>query len=302
MTMLPTELPGAQLRPVQTEGETSARRFLVSTFVESKAGLFGLVTLVVLVLGCWGLPLIYRANPNAIDVAHILSPPGNGHPLGTDDLGRDVLARFLVAGQVSVTVGFAAALTAMTLGVTCGVVAALRQGLVDSVLMRIVDVLMAIPGLLFVIFLAVVFRPTTLLLVLVVGFVSWQVPARLVRADALLILGQPYTEAARQMGASDFRLAMRYILPNAIGTIVVTLTFQIANAILIISGLSFLGFGVPPPTPSWGSMLTDAQTYVFQDAWWLIYPPGLAIILTVAAVNFVGDALHDSFEVRLLRR
>ncbi|WP_432970766.1 ABC transporter permease [Dactylosporangium sp. CA-233914] len=277
-------------------------RATLHTFAQNTTGVAGVLLLLLIAAACWIGPLFYHAEPNAIDPTASLTAPSHDHPLGTDQLGRDVLARLLHGGQVSLLIGLAAAVTATVLGVACGVVAGLYGGWVDSMLMRFVDVMIAIPTMFFVLLLATIFRPSAPLLIIVGAIGAWLVPARLMRAEAQSIMARPYVEAARGMSARNGRLVRRYLVPNSIGTIVVNLTFQVADAMLLIAGLSFLGFGIPAPTASWGSMLSNAQDFIFQGAWWLVYPVGGAILLTVVAVNLVGDALRDAFDVRLRDR
>jgi peptide/nickel transport system permease protein len=280
----------------------SQRKQIILALVANRAGVIGAGLLVAIVVFCVLGPIVYTADPDAVDPALALSPPDGGHPLGTDQLGRDVLARLMKGGQVSLLIGLAAGMTATFLGVTWGVIASMSPRFVDAALMRFVDVLMSIPVLFFVLLLAASFRPTAFLLILVAALGSWLIPARLMRAESLSLLSRPYVEAAQGMAATRRRIFGLYLMPNSIGTIVVVLTFQIADAILLIAGLSFLGFGVPPPTASWGSMLSDSQDFIFQNAWWLIYPVGGMIFITVIAVNLIGDALRDSFEIRLQSR
>ncbi len=169
-------------------------------------------------------------------------------------------------------------------------------------MMRIVDTFLAIPTLLLLIYLAAVFKPTLGLLIVVISAVSWLSPARLIRGEALTLRVRDYVKAVRVMGGGSGRIVLRHIIPNAVGTIVVNATFQIADAILIMALLSYLGLGLPPPAANWGGMLSDGVNYVYDGYWWLIYPAGLAIILTVVAFNLIGDAIRDSLEVRLQKR
>ncbi|MDA8117531.1 MAG: ABC transporter permease, partial [Actinomycetota bacterium] len=171
-----------------------------------------------------------------------------------------------------------------------------------TVMMRVVDAFLAIPTLLLLIYLASVFRPTLKLLIIVIAGVSWLSPARLVRGEALSLRVRDYVKAVRVMGGGSRRIVARHIVPNAIGTIVVNATFQVADAILVMAVLSYLGLGLPPPAANWGGMLSDGVNYVYAGYWWLIYPAGFAIILTVVAFNLIGDAIRDSLEVRLQRR
>ena len=170
---------------------------------------------------------------------------------------------------------------------------------VDSVMMRIVDIMLAIPTLVLLLVVASIFRPDLLMLIVIISLLSWLVPARLVRGEALTLRTREYVQAVRMMGGGGRRTIIRHIVPNAIGVIVVNATFQVADAILLLAVLSFLGLGLPPPAASWGGILSDGLNYLYDGYWWLIYPAGLAIVITVISFNFIGDALRDSFDVRL---
>lgn len=262
------------------------------------ASWLGVGVLGVIMLFCWLGPLVHPGDPLQVNAIDSLQPPSGSHPLGTDTLGRDVLARLMGGGQLSLATGVLTAVIGVVLGTVLGLTAATRGGVVDTVLMRVVDMAMALPAIFIIMLLSVMLRPGPWLLSVLVALGLWAIPARLVRAEALSILSRPYCEAALSLGSSRLRLSVKHILPNSFGTIAVAFTFLVADAILLIAALSFLGFGIAPPAPSWGGMLTDAQTYIFVNAWWLIYPPGLLIILTIVAVNLVGDGLRDSIETR----
>ncbi len=230
------------------------------------------------------------------------SPPSLGHLLGTDPAGFDMMGRVMYGGEVSLEVGFAAAGIATVIGVVWGAVSGFFGGWVDALMMRIVDVLLSVPLLFLLIVLAVIFQPSLPLLILVIAFVAWLVPARLVRGETLSLRVREYVQAVRVMGGSGRRIVVRHIIPNTIGTIVVNATFNVADAILLLAALGFIGLGVPLPQTDWGSMLANGVNYALNGYWWEIYPTGLAIVLVVVAFNFVGDALRDAFEVRLQRR
>ena len=318
----PSELPGAELaglRPVDlaeevlgapSGGEVVAHGgvFVRSArvFVENKLAVVGLAVIVLAVLfSCVG-PFFYHTNQtnsqaallNSFENAH----PNGQHLLGTDQQGYDILGRLMYGGQRSLLVGFLAALIATVIGVAYGAVSGFFGGWVDAVMMRIVDVLLSIPILFFLIVLATIFHPSLFVLVVVIGIVSWLVPARLVRGNTLSLRVREYVQAVRVMGGSRTRIIARHIIPNTIGTIIVNATFQIADAILLLAALGFLGLGVPPPQTDWGSMLSHGVDNAIAGYWWEIYPAGLAIVLVVVAFNFVGDALRDSLEVRLQQR
>ncbi|MHB8146708.1 MAG: ABC transporter permease [Vulcanimicrobiaceae bacterium] len=252
-----------------------------------------LLWLAFVVLACALGPLAIHANPNATDVAAAFAPPSAQHWLGTDDLGRDELLRVLVGGRVTIAVGAVAAAVAMVIGSVYGALCGYYGGWIDALLMRAVDVFMSVPTLFLLLFLAAIFHGNIATLMLVIGVTSWLGPARLVRGEILTLKERLYVEAARSIGATDARIIFRHLIPNAFGTIVTTTTFMVASAMLAETALSYLGIGVRAPTPSWGNLLSGAQSDIFARAYWLILPPGLAILLTVAAFNFAGDAIRE---------
>ena len=205
-------------------------------------------------------------------------------------------------GQAALEIGFFAAFVAIVIGTLFGAVSGLVGGFVDSALMRVVDVFLSVPFLFVVLILAVKFGASVLSLSLVIGFFAWQVPARLVRGEVLTIRERDYVLAARTAGAGSWRLISRHLLPNALGVVIVNVTFQVADAILAVSYVGFLGFGLHFPNVDWGDLLSEGSTYLQDGYWWLIYPVGACIVLTVMALNFIGDALRDAMDVRLRRR
>ena len=217
-------------------------------------------------------------------------------------MGYNVLGRLMVAGQSTLEVGLAAAVIATLVGTLWGAVAGFIGGWVDSALMRIVDALLAIPALLLILLLTTVVTPSVVMVIFVLGLISWLITARLVRGQVLVIKSLDYVQAARQMGERSWHIVTRHLVPNVIGLVVVQATFEVANAILLFAALSFLGLGPPPPATNWGGMLNDGLNYVFDGYWWLIYPAGVCIVITVVAFNMIGDAIRNSLEVRLSRR
>ncbi|MDA8310007.1 MAG: ABC transporter permease [Actinomycetota bacterium] len=274
----------------------------VQTFFEHRLAIVGLVIAIGMVLFCFVGPLIYHTDQVNDNLSQVMRPPSSRFPLGTDALGHNVLGRLMVGGQSSIEMGIAAAFLASIVGTIWGAVAGFVGGAVDAAMMRVVDTLLAIPTLLLMLMVASIFTPTIPVLILALTMVSWLVTARLVRAEALSLRSQEYVQAAVSCGSRRWRIVFRHIIPNAAGTIVVQTTFQIANAILLLAALSFLGLGPPPPATNWGEMLTNGLTYIYAGAWWLIYPAGIAIVLTVLSFNFLGDALRDALDVRLQRR
>jgi peptide/nickel transport system permease protein len=208
----------------------------------------------------------------------------------------------MVGGQISLELGFASAIVATVVGTLWGAIAGYVGGWLDAVMMRLVDDALAVPLLFLLIVLATIITRTPLSMILIISLASWLSIARLVRGEALSLRVREYVQAVRVMGGGGTRIVLRHIVPNAVGTIVVNATFQVADAILIVASLSFLGLGVPPPHADWGNMLSDGTAFTQNGYWWMILPPGLAIVLVVVAFNFLGDALRDAFEVRLRRR
>jgi peptide/nickel transport system permease protein len=208
----------------------------------------------------------------------------------------------MFGGQTTLVVGLVVALLATSFGVIWGAIAGFAGGLVDSVMMRTVDTMLAIPTLFLLLFLASIFTPSEPLLILVIASVAWLVPSRLVRAETLSLRSRQFVEAARAQGAGTPRIIFRHIIPNVFGTVAVNATFQVADAILAVTSLSFLGLGIPPPAANWGGMLSNGVNYVYSGYWWQIWPAGVCIVAVVVAFNFIGDGLRDAVEVRLQKR
>jgi peptide/nickel transport system permease protein len=308
--MSATPVTPVEERPEPAGGEAQAlggglTAQLVRVFIQNRLAVVGLGVIVFAVLFCWIGPLIYHTNQTDAHKAlagSLNAPPSGAHLLGTDDSGFDVLGRIMYGGQISLEVGLAAAGIATVVGVLVGAIAGFFGGIVDTLLMRFVDVLLSVPILYLLIVLARIFNPSVEVLILVVGFTAWLVPARLVRGETLSLRVRDYVQAVRVMGGGNTRIVLRHIIPNTIGTIIVNATFQVADAILLLASLGFIKLGVQAPQTDWGTMLSNGVSYVFSGYWWEIYPTGIAIVLVVVAFNFVGDALRDAFEVRLERR
>ncbi|TME67699.1 MAG: ABC transporter permease [Chloroflexi bacterium] len=280
----------------------SAWRQASYVFLENRLAVAGLAYVVLMVLFCFVGPFIYRTNQINTDIANLTAVPSPAHLLGTDIVGKDVLGELMVGGQTSLEIGLTAALLATTFGVLWGAIAGFAGGWLDQVMMRIVDSLLAIPTLFLLLVLAAMFTPSLPMLIIIVALVAWLVPARLIRGETLSLRTREYVDAVRVMGGSNVRIVLRHIIPNTIGTIMVNATFQVADAILLIATLSYLGLGVPPPSTNWGDMLSDGVSYTYAGYWWLIFPAGIAIVTTVVAFNLIGDAMRDAFEVRLQKR
>ena len=244
---------------------------------------------------CAAAPLLTGYEFDAIDLGSIREAPSLDHWMGTDDLGRDLFTRILYGGRVSILIGVLSAVIGTLLGSTVGSVAGFYGGRLDNVLMRTTDVAYAIPTLPLLIVLASYTAATGVSMALIIGLLSWMTTARVVRGEVLSIKEMAYVEAARSLGATDWRILFQHILPNAVGPIVVGATLAVGNAIIVESSLSFLGLGVQPPTPTWGNMLMDAQATMVTKPWLTIFP-GMAILLVVLAVNFIGDGLQDALD------
>jgi ABC-type dipeptide/oligopeptide/nickel transport system permease subunit len=259
----------------------------------------GVVLLLIVVGAALTAPLLAPHDPTEQDTGHRLAPPAwdpDGlamYPLGTDQVGRDLLSRLLYGARVSLALGLSCTIVASVMGIALGLLAGLGPPRLGEAIMGVADVQLAFPFLVLAIALIAVVGPSFLSLVVILSVFGWVQFARLVRGDVLAERERDYVLAARTVGASEVRVAVRHILPNVLSPVVVIWTFTLAQIILIESALSFLGLGVQPPTPSWGSMLADGRNYI-DTAWWLGTFPGLAIMVTVLAVNLVGDALRDA--------
>jgi peptide/nickel transport system permease protein len=243
-------------------------------------------------------------DPVAMDLSDRLLPPAfapggdPGHLLGTDALGRDILSRIMYGGRVSISVGVGAVLLAGSSGVLLGAAAGYYGGLLDTVIMRLADVFLAIPFLLLGMAVVATLGPSVINLILVLGAVRWTTYGRVIRGEALSVREKEYVHAARACGASGRRIVFRHVLPNVVNPVVVIATLEIANMIIYESALSFFGLGVKPPQPTWGNMLSDGRDYI-HTAWWLTTLPGFVIFVTVLALNIVGDWLRDVLDPRL---
>ena len=280
----------------------SGWRLALREFVRNRLAVVGVGLLVFFVVFSFFGPLFYHGNILQANLIDAHDPPGAGHPLGTDVNGFDILGQLMKGGQDALEIGFFAAFVAITIGSLVGSVAGLIGGIVDTVLMRITDVFLSIPFLFVVLILAVKYGASVLSLSLVIGAFSWQFPARLVRGEVLTIRERDFVLAARTAGANNWRLIRKHLLPNALGVMVVNVTFQVADAILAVAYVGFLGFGLHYPNTDWGDLLSDGAGYLTDGYWWMIWPVLTCIVLTVMALNFIGDALRDSLDVRLRRR
>ncbi|MGB8180362.1 MAG: ABC transporter permease [Acidimicrobiales bacterium] len=274
-------------------------------FMHNKLAIASVAYLVLTLIFCYVGPIFYHTNQT--NQAQALSAVWNAHPsaqhwLGTDSSGFDELGRIMYGGEYSLTLGMLAGLITIVVGTVYGMVSGFVGGVVDTVMMRILDAFLSIPYLFLLISLFTIFSRSTTFLIIIIGITGWWANARIIRGDALLIKKLEYTQAATAMGASKWHVIRRHVFPNSISNIVTVATFSVADAILFLSALGFLGLGILPPQTDWGTMLQNGTAQISNGYWWEIYPLALMFILVVVAINYIGDALRDTFEVRLLER
>ncbi len=264
-----------------------------------KLAVFGACGIALLTLACVFGPMLLPYSDTFIDIRQRFAPPLSGpHILGTDPLGRDLLARLLMAGRISLAVGFCAMIIAMAIGVCVGLIAGFYEGVIGAALMRFVDAMLCFPSIFLLLAISALIQPSVPSIVLLIAMTSWMEVARVVEAQIRSLKTRDFVQAAVSFGASNRRIMFRELLPNAIAPIVVAATLNVAHAILAESYISFLGYGIQPPTPSWGNMLESAQSYLTR-APWLAILPGAAITLAVTSFNFAGDGLRDTLDPRM---
>jgi peptide/nickel transport system permease protein len=274
-------------------------------FTHNKLAIGSVAFIVLLVLFCYLGPVLYHTNQT--DQATALNnvfnaPPSAKHLLGTDSSGFDELGRIMFGGEYSLSLGILAGVITIVVGTIYGMVSGFFGGIVDTIMMRILDAFLSIPLLFLLITLVAVFTRSTVFLIVIIGVTGWFGNARIIRGDALLIKKLEYSQAATAMGASKFHIILRHVLPNSMSNIVTVATFSVADAILFLSTLGFLGLGIPAPQTDWGTMLQEGSVQQSNGFWWEIYPTALLFVLLIVAITYIGEALRDAFEVRLLER
>jgi peptide/nickel transport system permease protein len=294
--------------PVPAVAETRIRKYKRrSLWVDywmrlrkNTTAVIGMVMLALVLLTCVSAPLFidYEADVVKVNIGERLEFPAEGRLLGTDEIGRDVFARIIWGGRISLFVGIASVFLGSAIGLALGAIAGYYGSKLDSWIMRGLDVFMAIPSMLLMITLASIMKPTTwnLTLAISIGFIPGK--ARLIRAQVMRIKDEEYVDAVRAQGASDLRIIMLHILPNAISPIISSFVMSIAGGIMSISGLSFIGLGIRPPNPEWGAMLASGRAYI-RDSWHITAFPGIAIVITIIALTLVGDGLRDALDPRM---
>jgi peptide/nickel transport system permease protein len=300
VTLIPESATNNHARTYRSQS-TSAR--IWHRFRRHPGAVAGGIVFIIIILAVLLAPLS-PYDPNASDIKNRFQPPSLAHPMGTDGLGRDMMTRILYGGRISLSVGFLVVAITLTIGVTIGSLAGYFGGRLDTVLMRLTDSMLSMPSLLVLILLSAILREVNsaffdeynvIIIALVIGLLSWMTFARLVRATFLVLREMDFVTSSRSLGASSVTIIASHILPNAIGPIIVEATLELGYAIIEESGLSFLGFGIQPPTPSWGNLLSNAQEYLLKYPWLAIFP-GLMIFLTIMSVNYIGDGLRDAVD------
>lgn len=273
---------------------------VLKRFLKNKLAVIGLVILTIFVLAAVFAPFITSFDRDSIDLMNIESAPNSLHILGTDELGRDVFTRLLYGGRVSLGVALCATVIQLLIGVSLGCISGFYGKWVDNIVMRVVDTVMCFPFFVIAITIAALFGASVWNIILIIGCLQWTGVSRIVRAKILSLKQSEFIEAARAIGLSSFEIISKHLLPNVLSPIIVNATLNVANGILMEAGISFLGLGVKQPQPSWGNMLSAAQSMrVLQYEWWLWIPTGLLVFLSVLCINFVGDGLRDALDPKM---
>jgi peptide/nickel transport system permease protein len=279
-------------------GDYTPRNLFWKRFAQNGLAIAGGVVVLALFVVAVMAPLVSPYNPNDIDRKHILEPPERLHPLGTDDLGRDVLSRMIWGSRISLSVGFVAVGISTLIGMLLGALAGYYGGWTDRIIMRFIDIMLSIPTFFLILAVIAFIGPSIWNIMIVIGITSWMGVARLVRAEFLTLKEREFVLAARAVGAGDLRIIFRHIMINSMAPVLVSAVLGVAGAVLVESALSFLGIGVQPPTPSWGNILNLGKDNI-EIAWWLSVFPGFAILITVLGYNLLGEGIRDSIDPRL---
>ncbi len=279
-------------------GNDTLKSLFWKRFKKNKLAIAGGVIVMALFAVALLAPVISPYNPDNIDRKHILEPPGIGHPLGTDDLGRDVLSRMIFGSRISLAVGFVAVGISTLIGMVLGALSGYYGGWLDRIVMRFIDIMLSIPTFFLILAVIAFIGPSIWNIMIIIGLTSWMGVSRLVRAEFLSLKEREFVLAARAIGAGDFRIIFRHIMINSMAPVLISAILGVAGAVLVESALSFLGLGVQPPAPSWGNILTLGKDNI-EIAWWLSVFPGLAILVTVLGYNLLGEGIRDSIDPRL---
>ena len=277
----------------------SYSRDVLKKFSQHKLAMLGLTIIAVEVLLVILLPMVMELDPYTSDVLNFSAAPGPGHILGTDDTGRDLFARLVYGGRVSLMVGLLSAIISLMIGVPLGLVAGYYKGIWETVIMRLADIFMSFPSMILILVLVSVFDPSVWTIIFVIGILGWTDFAKLIYGNVLSVREKEYVESARAVGTKDLPILIKYVIPNAFAPILINFTFRTAQAIIQESSLSFLGMGVQPPEASWGNILYAAQSItVLSTRPWMWVPAGILLVLTVSSINFIGDGMRDALDSR----
>ena len=294
----PTPIAGQTLL---TKEPLSQRAIVWRSLKRNKLSIFGMAIITLLFVTTFGAPLFTPYDPIEMSPRERLQAPSLQHWLGTDSFGRDMLARILYGGRVSLSVGVAAVSLLMAIGIVLGAIAGYYGGWADSVIMRFVDVMLSIPNFFLLLTIVALFGPSLRNTMIIIGLTSWMATARIVRGQFLAERQKDYVTSARSIGASHARIIWHHLLPNTVAVIIVYATLWFAFSVILEASLSYLGLGAQPPTPSWGNMLREGRRYM-REAWWVTAFPGLFIFLTAMCFNMLGDGLRDALDPRLNKR
>jgi len=281
---------------------TESGNLFLSDILHNKRAMSGCAVVLLLLLFCFVGPLLYHTNQTATNLNLENMPPGNGHPLGTDEYGIDILGRLMVGGQSSLELGFAVAISSTVIGALYGAISGMLGGVADAFLMRIVDTLLAVPTFILLLICASMFTLNLVSIIAILALLSWPYVCRLVRAQVLALKEREFVQASTAMGSTRMRILFRHMVPNTFNIFIVTTTFAIADSIYALSALSFLGLGPPPPFADWGTMLTNGVNDLFDSYPWEVYPALVVLVITVIAFRQIGDALNDIASARSSRR
>ena len=280
--------------------QSSYLRDVAKRFFHHKLAVLGLVVLLLEILSVVILPGLLKLDPIGMDVLAFGAAPSETHILGTDDVGRDLFARLVYGGQISLTVGIFSAFIGLLIGVPLGLIAGYYRGKTETIIMRLADIFMSFPSMILILVLAAVLGQSVVTITLVIGILGWPEFARLIYASTLSVREKDYVESAKAIGTKSGTILLRYVLPNSFAPVIIAFTFRTAQAIIIESSLSFLGLGVQPPTASWGNILYYAQSIaVLSFKPWMWLPAGVILIVTVLSINFLGDGIRDALDTKM---
>ncbi len=290
--------------PKTVESGKSPFKIALRRFMKNKLAVAGVIILFLIVVAVSAAPLLTDHSPTKSNLLLIERPPSADHPLGNDSSGRDILSRLLYGGRISLIVGFSAMIFTLIIGVTLGSIAGYYGGKIDAIIMRFTDMMLMLPFLVLCLTIVALLEKVTIgIFVTIIALTAWPNLTRIIRGTFLSLREQEFVLGARAIGASDMRIILRHFIPNAIGPIVVNATLMMATYIIIESGLSFIGFGIPQPTPTWGNMISEAQSLrILRNSPGAWIPPGLLILLTVLCINFIGDGLRDALDPKSNKR